>query len=95
MRDPKLLLNNNLAGRRRISTFSWGVIRTAAFGNSNGDRQMLEYTQAGGGASLEMLVLHDDAVREYAYGPARACRTPRSGPLVRRCTTRQRRRAGP
>jgi hypothetical protein len=31
---------------------------------------MLEYTQAGGGASLEMLVLHDDAVREYAYGPA-------------------------
>jgi hypothetical protein len=32
--------------------------------------QELEYTQAGGGASLEMLVLHDDAVREYAYGPA-------------------------
>ena len=31
---------------------------------------MLEYTQASGGASLEMLVLHDDAVREYAYGPA-------------------------
>ena len=42
----------------------------AAFGNSTGDRQMLEYTQAGGGAALEMLVLHDDAVREYAYGPA-------------------------
>ncbi len=31
---------------------------------------MLEYTQASGGASLEMLVLHDDATREYAYGPA-------------------------
>jgi hypothetical protein len=42
----------------------------AAFGNSTGDRQMLEYTGAGDGARLMMLVLHDDAVREYAYGPA-------------------------
>lgn len=42
----------------------------AAFGNSTGDQQMLEYTGAGNGARLKMLVLHDDAVREYAYGPA-------------------------
>src|SRR5262245_19413018 len=42
----------------------------AAFGNSTGDRQMLEYTKAGGGERLAMLVLHDDAKREYAYGPA-------------------------
>ena len=42
----------------------------AAFGNSTGDRQMLEYTGAGAGARLKMLVLHDDAAREYAYGPA-------------------------
>ena len=42
----------------------------AAFGNSTGDRQMLEYTGAGDGARLMMLVLHDDAQREYAYGPA-------------------------
>jgi hypothetical protein len=42
----------------------------AAFGNSIGDRQMLEYTGAGDGARLMMLVLHDDAKREYAYGPA-------------------------
>ena len=40
----------------------------AAFGNSDGDRQMLEWTGAGGGARLMMLVHHDDAVREYAYG---------------------------
>jgi phosphoglycolate phosphatase-like HAD superfamily hydrolase len=40
----------------------------AAFGNSDGDQQMLEYTQAGNGARLMMLVHHDDAVREYAYG---------------------------
>jgi hypothetical protein len=40
-----------------------------AFGNSTGDQEMLEYTQDGGGARLMMLVHHDDATREYAYGP--------------------------
>jgi phosphoglycolate phosphatase-like HAD superfamily hydrolase len=43
---------------------------SAAFGNTAGDAQMLEWTQAGDGARLMMLVLHDDAKREYAYGPA-------------------------
>jgi len=42
----------------------------AAFGNSTGDRQMLEYAKAGAGPRVAMLVLHDDAKREYAYGPA-------------------------
>jgi phosphoglycolate phosphatase-like HAD superfamily hydrolase len=41
----------------------------AAFGNSDGDHAMLEWTGAGAGARLKMLVQHDDAVREYAYGP--------------------------
>ncbi len=41
----------------------------AAFGNSDGDRQMLEWTQGGGGTRLMMLVHHDDAAREWAYGP--------------------------
>lgn len=41
----------------------------AAFGNSDGDQQMLEWTQAGNGARLMMLVHHDDAKREWAYGP--------------------------
>jgi hypothetical protein len=40
-----------------------------AFGNSDGDQQMLEYTQGGDGARLMLLIHHDDAVREYAYGP--------------------------
>jgi hypothetical protein len=31
---------------------------------------MLEYTRAGDGARLAMIVLHDDPTREYAYGPA-------------------------
>jgi hypothetical protein len=42
-----------------------------AFGNSDGDREMLEYTQGGSGARFMLLVLHDDAAREYAYGPAK------------------------
>jgi phosphoserine phosphatase len=42
----------------------------AAFGNSRGDQEMLEYAQGGSGARFELLVLHDDAAREYAYGPA-------------------------
>jgi phosphoglycolate phosphatase-like HAD superfamily hydrolase len=41
----------------------------AAFGNSDGDRAMLEWTAAGDGPRLKMLVHHDDAQREYAYGP--------------------------
>jgi len=38
-----------------------------AFGNSDGDFQMLEWTTAGDGARLGLLVHHTDAEREYAY----------------------------
>jgi hypothetical protein len=31
---------------------------------------MLEYTHGGAGRRLAVLVLHDDAAREYSYGPA-------------------------
>jgi hypothetical protein len=51
----------------------------AAFGNSDGDREMLEYTQGGSGARFMLLVLHDDAAREYAYGPAQGQPTPKMG----------------
>ena len=66
----------------------------AAFGNSTGDRQMLEYTKAGSGEHLSMIVLHDDAQREYAYGPAQGLPTRRSAISRRHSMTRQRRRAG-
>jgi hypothetical protein len=39
----------------------------AAFGNSDGDQQMLEWTMGGGGACLAVLVHHTDGVRETAY----------------------------
>jgi hypothetical protein len=40
---------------------------------------MLEWTGAGKGKRLMMLVLHDDALREYAYGPARGLPDTRVG----------------
>ena len=67
---PKLLLNDNNAGKPEGIHLMIGRRPTMAVGNSTGDQQMLEYTQAGDGARLSMLVLHDDAKREYAYGPA-------------------------
>ena len=69
-KEPKLLLNDNNAGKPEGIHLMIGRRPHAAFGNSPGDRQMLEYTTAGDGARLAMLVLHDDAKREYAYGPA-------------------------
>ena len=69
-KEPKLLLNDNNAGKPEGIHLMIGRRPYAAFGNSTGDQQMLEYTQAGDGARLAMLVLHDDAAREYGYGPA-------------------------
>ncbi len=48
---------NEFIGRRPI----------AAFGNSDGDLEMLQWTTMSGGARLGLLVHHTDAVREYAY----------------------------
>lgn len=39
----------------------------AAFGNSDGDLQMLQWTTAGSGARLGLIVRHTDAEREWAY----------------------------
>jgi phosphoglycolate phosphatase-like HAD superfamily hydrolase len=69
-KEPKLLFNDNNAGKPEGIHLMIGRRPHAAFGNSTGDREMLEYTGAGDGARLMMLVLHDDAQREYAYGPA-------------------------
>jgi phosphoglycolate phosphatase-like HAD superfamily hydrolase len=69
-KEPKLLLNDDHAGKPEGIYLMIGRRPYAAFGNSGGDREMLEYTTAGDGARLGMLVLHDDAKREYAYGPA-------------------------
>jgi hypothetical protein len=70
MKEPKLLLNDNDAGKPEGIHFMIGRRPVAAFGNSSGDRQMQEYTRNANRPGLAMLVLHDDAEREYAYGPA-------------------------
>lgn len=51
---------NRFIGRRPI----------LAFGNSDGDLEMLQYTAAGTGARLALLVRHTDAGREWAYDRA-------------------------
>jgi hypothetical protein len=56
-KDGKPIGINSHIGRRPI----------AAFGNSDGDQQMLEWATAGKGARLALLVHHTDAEREYAY----------------------------
>jgi hypothetical protein len=70
IKEPRLMLDDNHAGKPEGIHLMIGRRPNAAFGNSTGDRQMLEYTGAGAGKRLMMLVLHDDAQREYAYGPA-------------------------
>jgi len=70
-KEPKLLLNDNNAGKPEGIHLMIGRRPNMSIGNSTGDRQMLEYAKGGDGARLSMLVLHDDAQREYAYGPAR------------------------
>jgi phosphoglycolate phosphatase-like HAD superfamily hydrolase len=70
MLDAKMLLNNNYSGKAEDIYLFTGRRPRIAFGNTTGDQQMLEYTTAGDGARLGLLVLHDDKDREYAYGPA-------------------------
>jgi phosphoglycolate phosphatase-like HAD superfamily hydrolase len=69
MREPKPFFVDDGPGKAIGINMFIGKRPYAAFGNSDGDQQMLEYTQAGDGARLMMLVHHDDATREYAYGP--------------------------
>jgi phosphoglycolate phosphatase-like HAD superfamily hydrolase len=65
---PEVLLINDGTGKPEGINMVIGRRPQAAFGNSTGDEQMLEYAGAGDGARLMMLVHHDDAKREYAYG---------------------------
>jgi len=70
VRLPELNFNDDKDGKPVGINQHIGRRPIAAFGNSRGDKEMLEYTQGGSGARFMLLVLHDDAAREYAYGPA-------------------------
>jgi phosphoglycolate phosphatase-like HAD superfamily hydrolase len=68
--EAALFFNDDKGGKPVGINMVIGRRPQASFGNSDGDQQMLEWTTGGGGARLGMLVLHDDAQREFAYGPA-------------------------
>jgi hypothetical protein len=80
--EPKLVLDNLEAGKIENFWLLYGRRPHAAFGNSSSDdQQMLEYAKAGAGARLSGLVMHDDAAREYAYGPAQGLPDTKVGTL--------------
>lgn len=70
MREPKVFFIDDGDGKARGIDLFIGQRPQIAFGNSDGDREMLEWTTGGEGRRLGLLVLHDDADREFAYGPA-------------------------
>jgi hypothetical protein len=77
-----LILNNMEAGKVENFWLLYGRRPYAAFGNSSSDdQQMLEYVKAGTGARLSVVVMHDDAIREYAYGLAQGLPDTKVGTL--------------
>jgi len=67
IREPKINFVDDGPGKPVGIYRSIGRRPVAAFGNSDGDQQMLEFTAAGPGKRLMLIVHHTDADREYAY----------------------------
>lgn len=67
MRLPEIELLNDGAEKPVSIQRAIGRRPIAAFGNSDGDFQMLEWTTAGSGPRLAVYIHHDDAQREWAY----------------------------
>jgi hypothetical protein len=71
IREEKLALDNIEAGKIENFRMVYGRTPYAQFGNSSSDdQQALQYVKSSPGLRLSVAILHDDAVREYAYGPA-------------------------
>lgn len=68
LRVPEISFVNNEGGKPVGIHKRVGRVPILAFGNSDGDFEMLEWTTVGGGtARLGLVLHHDDAEREYAY----------------------------
>jgi phosphoglycolate phosphatase-like HAD superfamily hydrolase len=76
IREPKISFVDDGPGKPAGIYRAIGRRPIAAFGNADGDLQMLQYTMAGSGKRLALLVHHDDADREFAYD-----RTSKTGRL--------------
>ena len=67
LRLPEVFFIDDKAGKPVGIDRFIGRHPVAAFGNSDGDLEMLQWTAARSGASLKLIVHHTDAVREWAY----------------------------
>jgi phosphoglycolate phosphatase-like HAD superfamily hydrolase len=67
VRLPELNFNDDKGGKPVGINEHIGRRPVMAFGNSDGDLQMLQWTAAGTGARFALYVHHDDAAREYVY----------------------------
>ena len=76
---PKLLLVDDGPGKPEAIHLVIGQRPLIAFGNSDGDKEMLEYATGGEGPGMGLLLFHDDPAREYAYGPANGLPDSRIG----------------
>ena len=71
MRQPNMLLANKGPGKIENFYLVFGRRPQLQAGNSSSsDQQAMQYVSAGPGPRLALAILHDDAEREYAYGPA-------------------------
>ncbi len=66
-RLPELNFNDDKAGKPVGINEFIGRRPIAAFGNSDGDLEMLQWTTMSGGVRFGLIVHHTDAEREYAY----------------------------
>jgi phosphoglycolate phosphatase-like HAD superfamily hydrolase len=66
-REAKILFIDDGPGKAEGINTVIGRRPIMAFGNSDGDQQMLEWTAAGANARFELIVHHDNAEREWAY----------------------------
>jgi phosphoglycolate phosphatase-like HAD superfamily hydrolase len=84
LREAELHFFDDKAGKPVAINTHIGRRPIAAFGNSDGDFEMLEWTTSGPGPRFGLLVHHDDPAREYAYdrqpGLARLARGLDEGP---------------
>lgn len=67
MRQPNFFFIDDGPGKPVGIYMHIGQQPILAFGNSDGDLQMLQYTTTGPGRRLGLIVHHDDAEREFAY----------------------------
>jgi phosphoglycolate phosphatase-like HAD superfamily hydrolase len=90
IKEPKLILNDNNAGKPESIHLMIGRRPYFAIGNSTGDRQMCEYTKAATAPGSRCWCCTTTTSANTPTGLRKACPTRRSGPSPRNSTTRRR-----